>query len=857
MTNDSKLKLFISYSHKDEIEYVNEFTKHIAPLKTKGLIENWYDRNILAGEEFLEHIDANLVSADIICLCISANFLASAACMNEKRAALALMKTKGISVIPIILSPCGWLDDLEISKLLALPTDGEPITDFAVSATAWNNVYEGLKKIIERDIKYKQLEVSREFCDFLTNTDLLTKAHAKREALLLDDIFVYPELTKYDDLKEYDGKESSKILIESFLEYSKVVIAGEDQSGKTSLCKKLFIELRRKNLIPIYLSDKYGGYLGNIENKISAAFSKQYVNLTFEEIDKIRILPIVDDFHYARNKEKIIRELLDYNHLVLIVDDIYKLNFNDDSLLKSFQHFKIRQFKPSLRNEIIRKWVTLGTSDKIPQNENSVYKDIDSTTELVDSALGRILGSGIMPAYPFFILSIISTYETFEKPLDQEITSQGYCYQALIYLYLRKQGVKSDEIDTYINFLTEIAFYFYDKKLNELSKDDFEDFMKIYLGKFNLPIETDELLTNLQKTNIITLDSFNNCSFSYSYLYYFFVGKYFAEHIDENKPKINQIINNLHKNENAYIAIFISHHSKNAYILNEIISNASNLFEKYTPATLTKEELSFFDTKVDIIIKAVLPPPNSTPESERQKILASKDESESIASSKEINEEAEDIDDEFARELRRSIKTVEVMGRIIKNRAGSLEKEKLISVFKSGMNVHLRILSSFLMLIKDEANQKEIGDYIIARLDLITQGSEKKPSTDQLEKLSRKIFWNTNFSVVIGFLNKIIHSLGSNKLTNIVKEVCDEYNTPATFIVKHGILMWYNKNLQIDNIANRIEEQDFSKTAINIIKHKIVNHCNIHMVGFKEKQKIEHRINIPSKLLMKRGQSKQ
>jgi len=40
--------------------------------------------------------------------------------------------------------------------------------------------------------------------------------------------------------------------------------------------------------------------------------------------------------------------------------------------------------------------------------------------------------------------------------------------------------------------------------------------------------------------------------------------------------------------ENAYIAVFITHHSKNIDILKEIESVALGLFEKYKPATLTK-----------------------------------------------------------------------------------------------------------------------------------------------------------------------------------------------------------------------------------------------------------------------------
>ena len=122
-----------------------------------------------------------------------------------------------------------------------------------------------------------------------------------------------------------------------------------------------------------------------------------------------------------------------------------------------------------MRNELIKKWRRL--TDK--EIRDIDYRDIDRTTELIDSTLGETIGKKIMPAYPFFILSAIVTYETLAIPLNQEITSQGYCYEAFIYFYLRKQGVRNDEIDTYMNFLTELAFYFYKEKKYELFPDDF------------------------------------------------------------------------------------------------------------------------------------------------------------------------------------------------------------------------------------------------------------------------------------------------------------------------------------------------------------------------------------------------
>jgi len=850
MKRNKKLKLCISYSHLDE-EHIEEFIKHITPLKNNGLIEDWYDRKIIAGQDFQDDIDKNMKNADIILLFISANFLSSNACMKEKGNALKLKKNTGIAVVSIILSACGWKDDKELSSLLALPTDGIPITDFTDSNNAWNNVYNGLKEVIEKEIKIKQLKITEQFSSFLQNTELLAKAHSQKEKVLLEDIFVYPELAKYDDLREYEKKDSSEKLIEDFCDYSNILIAGEDQSGKTTLCKKIFIELRKKNFIPVYISDKTNQYRGKIENKISKAYKEQYETVPIEEVDKQRIVPIIDDFHFARNKEKLIHDLSSYEHQIVVVDDIFGLNFKDENLVKSFTHFKIKEFVPSLRNKLIKKWTYLtDKKNDVGYNENKIYQNIDNATELVNAVLGKIVGNGIMPAYPFFILTVISTYETFEKPLDLEITSQGYCYQALIYIYLRKQGVKNDEIDTYVNFLTEFAFFFYMKKKNELSIDEFNSFMKLYLDKYNFPIKQETLLRNLQQTQIISLDNCNNYSFCYPYLYYFFVAKYLAEHSDENKGIIDSIINNLHKNENAYIAIFISHHSKNSYILDEIIRNALYLFDKYKPATLSKEELSFFDEQVDIIVKAVLPPTNTTSEKERVKRLEAQDTVEQINEDEEKNGDREEEDNGLVIELRRSVKTVEVMGRIIKNRAGSLEKRKLESIFEEAMKVHLRILTSFFEYIKNEKKQQSIVNFISNRLNKIIENNAGKPSQEELEKISKVIFWNMNFIVVYDFIDKIIHSLGSNKLTIIIEKVCDNENTPASFLVKHGILMWYKKNLQIDNIARRIDRDDFSEIAKKIIKFNVINHYSMHSRSFKEKQKIEHKLGISSKKLL-------
>ena len=190
------------------------------------------------------------------------------------------------------------------------------------------------------------------------------------------------------------------------------------------------------------------------------------------------------------------------------------------------------------------------------------------------------------------------------------------------------------------------------------------------------------------------------------------------------------------------------------------------------------------------------------------------------------------------------------MGRIIRNRSGSLGKTDLEMVFEEGMKIHLRMLSEFFEIISNERDQQDIIEIISSRLEHIIENKSKRPSEEKLEKMSRIIFWNLNFVVVYSFIDKIIHSLGSDKLIDVATKVCDTENTPASSLVKHGILMWYKKNLQIDAIGEKITEESFSGTAKRVMDFLIVNHCRMHSIRHKDIKRIENKFGISSKKLL-------
>lgn len=144
--------IFFSYSHADE-DHRDRLEKSLAMLRHQGLIDSWHDRRILAGDEVDQSISEGLERADVILLLVSPDFLASNYCYNvEMQRALERHQAGEAHMIPIILRPCDWQAS-PLSKLLATPRDGRPITKWPDMDEAFQNVVESVRAALPKGKK--------------------------------------------------------------------------------------------------------------------------------------------------------------------------------------------------------------------------------------------------------------------------------------------------------------------------------------------------------------------------------------------------------------------------------------------------------------------------------------------------------------------------------------------------------------------------------------------------------------------------------------------------------------------------------------------------------------------------------
>jgi hypothetical protein len=146
MPEGSPVRLFLSYSHKDE-SLREALGDHLAGLQREGVIDVWHDRKISAGQEWDGAIDTNLEEADIVLCLVSAGFLASPYC-NDKELKRALERHDAgeACVIPVILRPVEWSGS-PLGRLQALPANAKPVTSWSNRDTAYQSIAAGIKEV--------------------------------------------------------------------------------------------------------------------------------------------------------------------------------------------------------------------------------------------------------------------------------------------------------------------------------------------------------------------------------------------------------------------------------------------------------------------------------------------------------------------------------------------------------------------------------------------------------------------------------------------------------------------------------------------------------------------------------------
>lgn len=709
---------------------------------------------------------------------------------------------------------------------------------------SWNNncylpeqeeIYSLLKK--ER----RAFTLTKEFSTKIETLKIPLK-HSRKENLVLSDIFVFPDLEpiKNEDMIQYiDSKELlDQIKIEKNL---KVVLEGDDQSGKTTLLFSIYKNLYNNGFTPIYIRGKNINNT-DIKNIIKKSLKEQYnsndVDLVFQQKKRVLLFDNLQSTTLNPKYKSVLLKNIDsqFDYIIIATSNstISNLAMHEINILKGYDKYRLLPLGHEKRGELIEQWLRIGENVMTIREE-----DILQSLQHKYNEINSLIGNRLMPSYPIFILTLLQGLDT-QIFQDFSQTSYAHCYHALITSGLVKEGLK-DELSSYFNLLKELAFSVFKEKKDFFSLTDFREFFLNFKETYFISHSETKILQNLTNAHILKLDD-EYYSFFYKYIFYYLVAQKIANEIEQYKDLIEDLCENIHLEKNANILIFLSHHTKAQILLDSIVFTSWLPFENIQPITLntTDHFSTFISNFIDEIQGEMAKIEDRNPKEEvkkeqRQKDKLERQQNNHIKETKEYELPQEVI------EINQALQTIKILGQIVKNQKGDFEKSKLVELVESAYNSTFRLISFFTGIIS--AEKDTIIDAVLDNLEeknknnLEFRDFIKKIDRDELKKQITKFLQFISYDICINGLNNLIFAVGSQGVDELYDAVTKRIDTPVAKIITFAIKSYYG-NMNVRDLESLFKDIENNHTAKNILRVYIKKHLYTNSIERTKKEKI-------------------
>jgi predicted MPP superfamily phosphohydrolase len=662
--------------------------------------------------------------------------------------------------------------------------------------------------------------------------------HPEVEEISLEDLFVYPDL-RQSNLPGDDEPSSAFVRGEVpvfILQHQHILVVGPERCGKTSLAKTIFQDFRGRDLVPVLISgEELRSYSeSSVMSTVQRKFEEQYASPgleAFRQLESEEKVIIVDDIDRApvnlRGRDKIIDTLKGICGVVVLLGD-ERLRLDDmitpeaeKLAMWSFTQCEILPFGHLRRADLIEKWYFLG---RRYTHESSELSRLAIQAERVVSLL---LGQDFIPSHPIFILMILQQMEA-GVPLNTAGTSgsYGYLYEALLTEALAHASGLEPDLDTQYAYLSGFAYALFSQQTDSLSTDEASDWHQRHCERHSLRLDFSRFLSAFCEAGVLC-ETEGRISFRYPYIYYYFVARYFRDRIQDDsiRDHIGELSMRLHHRKSANILLFLSYLSRDPYILSAVLRASRRLFSGYPDCDLDEDAKLFVDLASDIpelVLDA------SRPEDRRRKLLAERDDLERTQpgqeSSESLGDSAVDLDEDLTEvgQINTAFKTIQILGQILRNFAGSLEREQKLELARECYSLGLRMLKFVFGTLE---SGKE--DIVMHLARFLKERYPTWPVERLADRVSRFLF-NQMVWITFVIVKQVSDSVGLERLSMTFDELLGESDTISYRFIDVSVRLDYYRRFPETEVFQLDKDTRRSPFAAHLLRRLVWHYFYIY-----------------------------
>ena len=423
-------------------------------------------------------------------------------------------------------------------------------------------------------------------------------------------------------------------------------------------------------------------------------------------------------------------------------------------------------------------------------------------------------------------------------PQSLEITAYGHCYQALITAQLISIGISKEDIDSSLNFLSYFAFEVFDN--GGCSQDQWEQFLEHYKDRYIIKTNVVNRLTNHRSA--IIRNHKGGFEFNYPYIYYFLLGSFFARNYDTHRNRIEEIAEKSYFRDNAHILIFTIHHTQNDDLINTILIHTACALDHVTAATLNTKETKLLETALQKLPARILSgrPVDEERRSERE--LRDETEAELGELMDDDESDGDQIDDDNLNDLYKALKNMEILGQILRNKYGSLPRDKIEEVIDFVTDVGLRMINE----VTNHESILSLESYLVEVLRNVDIPENDK---QKIERFLRTQIRTMVFFLIGSLLEKIVVSIRKPELLETVENIYQRKDTPAYELLYAFLLLNTSEDLspqsvrKITNTLGRFQKRR-NTVAQRLLSLSLQHYANTHHIHHSLRERLFQALRI-------------
>lgn len=427
----------------------------------------------------------------------------------------------------------------------------------------------------------------------------------------LNDYYVFPDLELKTLEKKYNSKINDKQKFDDLILKKKlVIIKGESESGKTSLCKKIYLDYLKKGFFPIYIDfTKYVEV--NIKKIIKTEINNQYIarktsaNALYSSLELEDKVLIIDNADKISDEDisKLIGQInnefgkiilvgestkkLDYKKILGNLEDAYSnhVEMNICSMLKNKREILIENIVECLRKN----------GDYI---ENYYVQRIKT---LLESEIKMLVYK------PKLIIQCVKQSFNILELDNKNKSIFGMLYEKTFFDKISKNNINNYDVKALIIILRALAYRANRDHLYPFEYNLVSEIVTNYNEEYEYDIKILDFLYIMSNSKIIIEVDRGKYRFNSKNQFAYLIAKELNSMInnsdEEAKLLFDSIVNNIEKYINQEILLFLISMTENVNLLETIIEYVINLSSdlQMYDVSITKFKFSITDEIEELI----------------------------------------------------------------------------------------------------------------------------------------------------------------------------------------------------------------------------------------------------------------